>query len=127
MAAPDDTKIQGNFKWEKDGTLINIYASSAEEFESLLTTVQDTATLIYSVEQTLKGLARLNGQAVSQTPSAPLNPLDDRANPPASSANSCKHGAMKYREGVGDKGPWKGYFCQAPKGALDKCKNVYVK
>jgi hypothetical protein len=34
---------------------------------------------------------------------------------------------MTYREGTGAKGPWKGYMCAAPKGAVDKCPTIWVK
>jgi len=47
MAANATTKIQ--VKWGKDGLLVNVYADNAKELEELLTTVQDTATLIESV------------------------------------------------------------------------------
>jgi hypothetical protein len=47
MAANATTKIQVN--WGKDGLLVNVYADNAKELEELLTTVQDTATLIESV------------------------------------------------------------------------------
>jgi hypothetical protein len=130
MAAPDNTKLQVNFK-ATDGTLINLYATSREELESLLTAAQDFSALIGSVSQSF-GSFTPTAPVYNRAPVAPaaLNPLDDRANPPAPSAsagNVCNHGPMKYREGVGDKGPWKGYFCQAPKGATDKCKNIYVR
>ena len=47
--------------------------------------------------------------------------------PSADGGNICKHGAMTYREGVGAKGPWKGYMCAAPKGATDKCQTIWVR
>lgn len=41
---------------------------------------------------------------------------------------SCKHGVMTFKSGQGDDGSfWQGYFCPAPRGATDKCKNKYVK
>ena len=124
MAAPESTKLQVNFK-SPDGTLINLYAANKEELEALLTAAQDFSTLISSVSKSF-GSSGYSAPVYASKPqvSAPSEVIDQVA---ASTANSCKHGAMKYREGVGDKGPWKGYFCQAPKGALDKCKNVYVK
>jgi hypothetical protein len=47
MAANATTKIQVNYG--KDGLLVNIYADNAKELEELLTTVQDTASLLESV------------------------------------------------------------------------------
>lgn len=40
----------------------------------------------------------------------------------------CTHGVMAFKSGMGDDNQvWQGYFCPAPKGAPDKCKNKYVK
>lgn len=127
MAAPESTKLQVNFK-ATDGTLINLYASSKEELESLLTAAQDFSALIGSVSQSFGSFtptAPVYNRAPVAAPIQSSPEITDQA--AASTSNVCKHGPMKYREGVGDKGPWKGHFCQAPKGALDKCKNVYVK
>ena len=135
MAAPESTKFQVNFK-SPDGTLINLYAANKEELESLLAAAQDISALIGSVSQSFSGAASAAPVQRSQYPgkgSAPaapapvINPLDDRANPPAASgAPSCRHGVMSYKEGVSAKGPWKGYMCPAPKGATDKCKTIWA-
>jgi hypothetical protein len=34
---------------------------------------------------------------------------------------------MTLRSGVGQKGPWSGYMCSAPKGAPDKCDTIWVR
>ena len=39
----------------------------------------------------------------------------------------CKHGPLKWLEGQGPKGPWKGWFCPAPKGTPDQCKPKFVR
>lgn len=47
---------------------------------------------------------------------------------PAGGGRNCPHGRMTPIQGMGKDGkPYKGYFCPAPKGAFDKCKNYYVK
>jgi N utilization substance protein A len=46
---------------------------------------------------------------------------------PAGGGNSCRHGVMTLRSGVGQKGPWSGYMCAAPKGAPDKCDTIWVR
>ena len=128
MAASENTKFQVNFK-APDGTLVNLYATNKEELEALLTAAQDFSPLIASVSASISG-AR-SAAAVSGSQFQKL--VDDRYNPPAPTAsavvgaNSCRHGAMSYREGVGAKGPWKGYMCAAPKGATDKCATIWVK
>ena len=120
MAAPESTKFQVNFK-SPDGTLINLYASSKEELEALLTAAQDFSTLIGSVSQSFGGAAS----------AAPVrNNFVPRSSAPAAQQGEtpgCKHGTMSFREGVGAKGPWKGYMCAAPKGATDKCDTIWVR
>ena len=118
MAAPESTKFQVNFK-SPDGTLINLYAANKEELESLLAAAQDFSALIGSVSQSFSGAPSVAPvRAAAPVASAPA---------PQGSANVCKHGPMAYKEGVSAKGPWKGYMCQAPKGATDKCQTIWVR
>ena len=128
MASDPSTKLQINFKWEKDGDMINIYAANQAELEQHLTTIQDLATLIMSTSQSLRGVASLK-TASSIAPTAPASaPSAPSAASASAAANApdCRHGRMTYREGVGNKGPWRGYMCAAPKESTDKCKNIYL-
>jgi hypothetical protein len=118
MAAPESTKFQVNFK-APDGTLINLYATNKEELEALLTAAQDFSALIGSVSQSFGGA----GNAAPVRSAAPVA----SAPAPQSGGNVCKHGPMAYKEGVSAKGPWKGYMCAAPKGAVDKCATIWVR
>lgn len=122
MAASESTKFQVNFK-APDGTLVNLYAANKEELEALLTAAQDFSALIGSVSQSFSGARGAapvsSGQFSRPAPAA--------APAVAGSSNSCRHGEMVFREGVGAKGPWKGYMCAAPKGATDKCATIWVK
>lgn len=118
MAAPESTKFQVNFK-APDGTLINLYAANKEELEALLTAAQDFSALIGSVSQAFGGA----GNAAPVRSAAPVA----SAPAPQSGGNVCKHGPMAYKEGVSAKGPWKGYMCAAPKGAVDKCATIWVR
>jgi len=138
MSAPDTTKFQINYKLQ-DGTLINLYATDAKELETGLTDLSMIASLIKSTGAELGGSA--TASAVANLAAAGLNPVavqswDDRANPravtpsgaPAQQAgNSCKHGAMVWKEGVSPKGPWRAWMCPAPKGAADKCEAIWVR
>jgi hypothetical protein len=118
MAAPESTKFQVNFK-SPDGTLINLYAANKEELEALLSTAQDFSALIGSVSQSFSGAPSVAPvRAAAPVASVPV---------PQGGANVCKHGPMAYKEGVSAKGPWKGYMCQAPKGATDKCQTIWVR
>jgi hypothetical protein len=117
MAAPESTKFQVNFK-SPDGTLINLYATTKEELEALLTAAQDFSVLIGSVSQSF-------GSAGIAAPVRSAGTAQQVTS--AGGGHVCKHGDMSYREGTGAKGPWKGYMCAAPKGATDKCSTIWVK
>jgi hypothetical protein len=124
MAANATTKIQVNYG--KDGLLVNIYADNAKELEELLTTVQDSASLLESVGSSI---GRSNTQPAGSNAvayaKAALGATVVAA--PTGDAPDCKHGTMSFRSGVGQKGPWKGWMCAAPKGAVDKCDTVWVR
>jgi len=129
MAAPDTTKFQVNFKLA-DGTLVNIYAQDSAELETALTTIQDTATLIHSVSQSLGSAPQTGGYRRSFTPKS-ASPVGEPA--PAESpavvegqSPSCKHGTMTFRTGTSARGPWRGWMCAAPKGASDKCQTIWA-
>ena len=60
------------------------------------------------------------------TPTMPA-PIQQAA-PSIGGGRNCAHGRMTPIQGMGKDGkPYKGYFCPAPKGAFDKCKNLYIK
>ena len=125
MAAPETTKFQVNFK-SPDGTLINLYATNKEELEALLTAAQDFSALIGSVSQSFAGVrtaAPVSGNQFSGQPA----PAQTQA--PVTGGNTCRHGAMQYKEGVGAKGPWKGWMCASPKGTpiSEKCPTIWVR
>lgn len=120
MAAPESTKFQVNYKLA-DGTLLNIYAISQAELEASLTSLSDLSTLITTTANAL-GATSSGASAISYAKKAlGASAVTDTSNP------DCKHGAMAFRSGVGQKGPWKGWMCAAPKGAADKCDTVWVK
>jgi hypothetical protein len=127
--ATEGTKYQVNFKTHKDGTLINVYADSIKELETQITDISMIAALIKSTEAELytgpqSAQAAPTVAAVAQQ----FNATSVAAAPVQSGgANSCKHGAMSLRSGVGQKGPWSGYMCAAPKGAPDKCETIWVR
>lgn len=130
MAASDSTKFQVNFKLA-DGTLVNIYAQDSAELESSLTTIQDTATLIHSVSQSLGSAPQTGGYRRSFAPKsdAPVGQSAPAESTPAvveGQAPSCKHGTMTFRSGTSAKGPWRGWMCAAPKGASDKCQTIWA-
>ena len=128
MAAPDTTKFQINYKLS-DGTLINLYATDVGELESGLADLGMVASLIKSTGADLSGNA-LTAATAAITASFPsATPVAAPASAVATSAggNQCRHGAMVYKEGVSQKGPWKAWMCAAPKGAPDKCDAIWIR
>ena len=123
MAAPESTKFQINYKLS-DGTLVNIYAKDQGDLEASLTTIADLATLVSSTGSSLGASASSGSSAIAYAKSA-LGATAVAV--PAGDTPDCKHGAMSFRSGVGQKGPWKGWMCAAPKGAVDKCDTVWVR
>jgi hypothetical protein len=137
--ATEGTKFQINYKLN-DGTLINLYAKDVKDLETGLTDLAMVSTLIKATGAEFTGgqpapaptpTVGAIAQQFNATPvAAPrFNTLDDRASTPSpqGSGNICRHGAMTLRSGVGQKGPWSGYMCAAPKGAPDKCDTIWVR
>jgi hypothetical protein len=122
--ADTGTQFQANFKLP-DGTLLNVYADGFATFEQQLTNLQDSAELIKSVATSLGASASSGSGAIAYAKAAlgakEITPA------PTGDAPDCKHGTMSFRSGVGQKGPWKGWMCAAPKGAVDKCDTVWVR
>lgn len=126
--ATEGTKFQINYKLN-DGTLINLYAGSVAELESGLA---DLAMNAFNIRAT--GLELSGGQAPAPAPTVAAvaqqfnaTPVATSVAPPTGTGNICRHGAMTLRSGVGQKGPWSGYMCAAPKGAPDKCDTIWVR
>ena len=122
--ATEGTKFQINYKLN-DGTLINLYAATVTELESGLADLAMNAMNIRATGAELSG-----GQAPAPTVAAvaqSFNATPVAAPAPSGGGNTCRHGAMTLRSGVGQKGPWSGYMCAAPKGAPDKCDTIWVR
>jgi hypothetical protein len=124
--ATEGTKFQINYKLT-DGTLINLYARDVQDLETGLNDLGMVAALIAAVGKDLGSTQAAPAPTVAAVAQA-FNATPVQAAPaPAGGANSCRHGAMTLRSGVGQKGPWSGYMCSAPKGAPDKCETIWVR
>jgi hypothetical protein len=124
--ATEGTKFQVNYKLN-DGTLINLYAATVQELETGLADIAMNAANIRATGSELSGGVQAPAPTVAAVAQA-FNATPVAAAPaPSGSGNSCKHGAMSLRSGVGQKGPWSGYMCAAPKGAPDKCDTIWVR
>jgi hypothetical protein len=128
--ATEGTKFQVNYKLA-DGTLINLYAADVRELEAGLADIAMNALNIITTGKELTQ-GSVAPAAVSPTVSAiaaqfNATPVAAPAAAPAGAGNSCKHGPMSYKTGVSAKGPWQGWMCPTPKGALDKCDTIWVR
>lgn len=128
MAATETTRFQVNFKTHKDGTLINVYADSANQLEEQIAIITAMADQIRSTEQRLQTgsssavaniQAALGATIISDTP-APT--------PATTQDGFCKHGALVWRESKpGAPKTWKGWFCPSPKGTIDQCEPRFIR
>jgi hypothetical protein len=126
MAAPESTKYQINYKLS-DGTLINLYASDVRELESGLADLGMVAALIKSTGADLGGHTALATAVANVAQSFPGATTVAPPAPAVDGAKVCKHGAMSFKSGTSQKGPWQGWMCASPKGAPDKCDTIWVR
>jgi len=124
--ATEGTKFQINYKLN-DGTLINLYAATATELEAGLADLAMNAANIRSTGSELSGGVQAPAPTVAAIAQSFNATPVAQAPAPQGSGNTCKHGVMSLRSGVGQKGPWSGYMCAAPKGAPDKCDTIWVR
>jgi hypothetical protein len=123
--ATEGTKFQINYKLN-DGTLINLYAADVKELETGLADLAMNAMNIRATGLELSGGQAAPAPTVAAVAQA-FNATPVAAPAPTGGGNSCRHGVMTLRSGVGQKGPWSGYMCAAPKGAPDKCDTIWVR
>lgn len=128
----DSLMVQASFK-TSDGTLINAKGHDEQSFALSLAIVHDHLASITEIEQKVKAVhavAQSIPLAATQPPSQP--PASDGWDSPSpafasATAPACSHGQRVARAGVGAKGPWKAWFCAAPKDVQPKCDAVWVR
>ena len=137
------------------GTGITLRAETAEEFADMIANgihiIVDAVkevevatkglvapsipvTTMPTMPPTAAGIAAQFGAQFVETIGATTVPAQEYTQPTHNPAQvhslggrNCPHGKMTAIQGMGKDGkPYKGYFCPAPKGAFDKCKNQYV-
>jgi hypothetical protein len=122
----DGTKFQINYKLS-DGTLINLYAKDVKDLETGLVDLGMVATLIKATSNDLNGGALAPAPTVERIAAQFNAPVDPGAVIDKGKTHTCRHGEMAFRSGTSAKGPWKGYMCAAPKGAVDKCDTIWIR
>jgi hypothetical protein len=135
-----EAKFSANFK-PGSAPMLTIRGDSADEFESAIQACMEKSIheTIQSFDDTYQG--QFTGRSAPTAPavSVPAAPavsprmqqvaqsLGATILSTSSSNPTCVHGERVAIQGVGSNGStYKGWFCPSPKGALDKCKNIYV-
>lgn len=125
------------------GTGITLRAETAEEFADMIANgihiivdavreveLATRGTTTVAPTPTVESIAAQFGATPVETLGGTSVPAQAYANPShvqSLGGRNCPHGKMTAIQGMGKDGkPYKGYFCPAPKGAFDKCKNQYV-
>jgi hypothetical protein len=118
------------------GSLVTVRAESGDELDNIIAL---SVHAIASAAQELESAVRNTPAPSAQSVAAAFNgniietgttiPAQEYAPAPTQiiGGRNCPHGKMTAIQGMGKDGkPYKGWFCPAPKGAFDKCKNQYV-
>ena len=109
-------------------SLINIQGDTAEEFAQALAWFNDNAQQVVETALALEAAhvvaAGLTGQQAAPAAQyqAPQQRSYSQAPPASPGSPSCAHGAMEYKSGTGNKGPWSAHFC--PQKGSD-CKPIW--
>jgi len=132
-----EARFSANFK-PGSAPMLTIRGDSADEFESAI-----QACLEKNVHETIQGFDEVyqgqwSGKAAPTAPQPVAQAVSPRMQQVAQSlgatiistsdsSQTCLHGKRTAIQGIGKNGStYKGYFCASPKGALDKCKTIYV-
>lgn len=99
----------------------NLFGPAVYDFESMVRTDTSTQSAAVANVVTSMGGTVMPDATPAFAPVAP--PV---AQTTVAGQRNCVHGAMAYREGMGAKGPWKGYFCPE-KDKSQQCKPVWSK
>jgi hypothetical protein len=121
------------------GSLVTVRAENGEELDNIVAhSIAAIASAAQELEAAVRGAsapavsvqsvaAALGGNIIETGTTIPAQEYTQPAPVPSIGGRGCAHGKMTAIQGMGKDGkPYKGYFCPAPKGAFDKCKNQYV-
>ena len=121
------------------GSLITVRAEHGDELDQLVASALDAIkSAVSELESAAKGVAPVQYQpmAPAQVAATLGASIIDSPTPsdggwgaaPSINGRNCPHGKMTAIQGTGKDGKtYRGYFCPAQKGAIDKCKNQYVR
>lgn len=118
------------------GSLVTVRAESGDELDNVIAlSVHAIASAAQELESAVRGTPAPTAQSVAAAFNGNIietgTTIAAQEYAPAPTqiigGRNCPHGKMTAIQGMGKDGkPYKGWFCPAPKGAFDKCKNQYV-
>ena len=109
------------------GSLVTVRASSGDELDQLIANgLEAVKSATTELELAIKGTVPAPTMTATQVASTLGASIISQ--PSVGGGRNCPHGKMTAIQGTGKDGSmYRGYFCPAPKGAFDKCKNDYIK
>jgi phage tail protein X len=121
------------------GSLVTVRAEHGDELDQLVSSALDAIkSAVTELEAAAKGVAPVQNQPMAPAQVAASLGASIIDNTPVASGGwgsapsingrNCPHGKMTAIQGTGKDGQmYRGYFCAAQKGAIDKCRNQYVR
>ena len=121
------------------GSLITVRAEHGDELDQLVSSALDAIkSAVTELEAAAKGVTPVQNQPMAPAQVAATLGASIIDNTPVASGGwgsapsingrNCPHGKMTAIQGTGKDGQmYRGYFCAAQKGAIDKCRNQYVR
>ncbi len=118
------------------GSLITVRAETGNQLDNLVVEALEAIKSAYTeLESAVKGQTPMSAPQIAASLGASIINTEVRETPAEYTATTsigggknCPHGKMTAIQGTGKDGKmYRGYFCPAPKGAFDKCKNAYVR
>jgi hypothetical protein len=118
------------------GSLITVRAETGNQLDNLVVeALEAIKSAVTELESAAKGQTVMSSAQIAATLGASI--VETGTTIPAQEysattsiggGKNCPHGKMTAIQGTGKDGKmYRGYFCPAPKGAFDKCKNAYVR
>jgi len=121
------------------GSLITVRAEHGDELDQVISSALDAIkSAVTELEAAAKGVTPVQNQPMAPAQVAASLGASIIDNTPVASGGwgsapsingrNCPHGKMTAIQGTGKDGQmYRGYFCAAQKGAIDKCRNQYVR
>ena len=121
------------------GSLVTVRAEHGDELDQVISSALDAIkSAVTELEAAAKGVTPVQNQPMAPAQVAASLGASIIDNTPVASGGwgsapsingrNCPHGKMTAIQGTGKDGQmYRGYFCAAQKGAIDKCRNQYVR